>query len=407
VAYPVQASAWRRLAAFGLVSERAETIPRLNIIPTDPTLSPAAAMAVVVAAQQAVAAAAAAAAQAAAQTAAVDSLSPSAAVRAALAASDPAYKIVNEKDDNNNPTYFTLAGDSIIGYGRGSRFTFKALSAGRYECGNSTFGDPAPGERKACYHTGWRPTTAAPSPAEAQIAYVIRRWATHRLWEIPEADRQRLAAISDLSHESGAQFPRGSPISPVFLRVVENAYPIGGSGQLDSLIRRDAGERARDAAIDHAYFFSPAVQDWYVWPVRTIYQQDWGTFGIEGFHIEDNIAKITAIVGGVVGMVLPGVGTVIGVALAAGGKAAQGMVGTHADAQTGKAAQGVIVGTAEDLMRLNAVDLLYTPAGEPIDPNTGEVIHPSQIDTPQSGEADSKILLYGGLGLLALLIIKS
>jgi hypothetical protein len=320
---------------------------------------------------------------------------PAADILAALASASPAYRIAGE-----NGT-FTLAGDSVIGYGVGSKFTFKTLPAGDYQCGNALFGDPAYGSAKACYQTGWRPTTAAPSPSEAQIAYVIRRWAGHRLWEVPEADRRRLAAISDLSHESGAQFPRGAPISPVFLRVVDRPYTVG---TLDSLIRRDAGERARDAAIDHDYFLSPGVQDWFLVPVRTIYQQDWGTFGIEGFHIESNLAAIGSIVGAIGGSIIgsPALGAAAAALL---GKVGAALVGTGPAAQTGRAAQGVVVGTPEDLMKLSPEELLYTADGVPIGPD-GQPIHESKIDTPQSGAFDPNLLLYGGLGILALFLLK-
>lgn len=313
--------------------------------------------------------------------------SPSPDVLAAIGQGSGVYKLADE----GSP--FTISEASDVAYGAGSRFIFRRLPAGSYSCSNSFWSvDPANGTRKACYLTSFRETPAAPSPAEAQIAYVIRRWAGHKLWEIPVEDRARLARISDLSHESGAQFPRGAPISPVFLRVHPDQIPD------TSLIRRDDGERAHDAQYDHDLWFSPIAQDWYVIPVRTIYQQDWGTFGIEGFHIENNVSAIATIVGSVVGTVVPGIGTAVGAALIAAGKIVQPMIATHEKAQTGKAAQGVIVGTVPDLMKFKAEDLLYTEGGVPIGPD-GEPIHPSQIETPGSND---NLFLYGGLGVILL-----
>lgn len=314
--------------------------------------------------------------------------SPPGDVLAAIGQGSGTYKLADE----GSP--FTISEASDIAYGAGSRFIFRRLPAGSYSCSNAFWSvDPANGTRKACYLTAFRPTSAAPSPAEAQIAYVIRRWAGHKLWEIPVEDRARLARISDMSHESGAQFPRGSPISPVFLRVHPDQIPD------TSLIRRDDGERAADAKYDHDLWFSPIAQDWYAIPVRTLYQQDWGTFGIEGFHLENNVASIATIVGSVVGSVFPGVGTAVGAALIAAGKIVQPMIATREKAQTGKAAQGVVVGTVPDMMKIAPQDLLYTEGGVPIGPD-GEPIHPSQIETP--GGSNDNLLLYGGLGVILL-----
>jgi hypothetical protein len=241
----------------------------------------------------------------------------------------------------------------------------------------------------------WKTPQAAASPPDVQIAYVLRRWAGHALWEVPPEDRARMQAYLRLAWEAGAQFPRSVPYTPI-LAAVE---PTVGS----ALIRRDAGERAADRErwandLDDVRNQDRAIQ---IYPTK--YQQDWGTFGIEGFHIENDLGALGSIIGGVAGTIIPGAGTAMGAAIGGAlGKLGTQLLGTGPQAQTGKAAQGVIVGIPADFMALRPEDLLYTVNGQPVDPNTGVPYHPSSIS---SGPSTSTLLMYGGFGLLAILLL--
>jgi len=243
--------------------------------------------------------------------------------------------------------------------------------------------------------TVWKKSTVAASPADAQIAYVLRRWAGHQLWEVPEVDRQRLATYLRLAWDAGAQFPRSATYTPIVAAVETVAT---------ALIRRDASERNSDRDRWAADLLDVRFQDRVIKILPTVYQEDWGTFGIAGFHIENNLGQLGAIVGAVAGSIIPVIGTGLGAAIGAGlGKLGTAMIGTRANAQTGKAAQGVIVGLPVDFMALNAADLLRTSSGVPIDA-TGNPVHPLQIATPQAPQTST--MAYVGLGVAGLVVLS-
>jgi hypothetical protein len=90
-----------------------------------------------------------------------------------------------------------------------------------------------------------------------------------------------------------------------------------------------------------------------------IQQKDWGTFGIEGFHIEKLVAGGISLVGGIVGSIIPGVGTAIGAAAgAAVGAAVQRAVGNGSTAP----AQGQDQASLQNVM--GQIQATQTAAGQ-------------------------------------------
>jgi len=253
----------------------------------------------------------------------------------------------------------------------------------------------------------WRPTTALPSPANVQIAYVLRRWVGHKLGEVPEADRQRIADYMKKAWNDAAQFPRLAPLSPVWLVVFSGGgsicCPPGSNGTIG--VKRDDGERAREINDNYKWFFDPARQDQTLAVGRGLYQRDWGVLGIEGFHAKDAlmaVGKIAVSVGAVVA-VIPGGQLIGGIVAGAGALTSVGasLVPTGAQVQSGTGHQGTIVSDVSNFMAMRIEDLLYTPGGVPIDTATGQVVHPDQIATPDSAVPWGIIAAGGGAVLLA------